>query len=373
MTTLDYATVIMLLLIGCAGQAEGWVSSMGLRRDLAGKDWPRRFAAAEPIADQALQNTAVVFIKPHAVTDETISLVKAHLDAAGATIVREMPIPAEEIEERGLIDTHYGTLAELAMTTHPRDLEPSMLNSEVLEKFELTFGVPWDTAPLCTNADAPSKLGIPDLSGEDLETMWRKGPFVKLAPGTYVARLIGDDVPGLPQGDRPITLNGFYPAMREAFLQPGTRVHVLEVTFPETLSGSSGGSSGWAAFREDVVGATDPAKAAAGSLRAEILGRWEELGLRAQPSMALNGVHASAGPLEGLKERTIWCGLEDLGEDALGAALLACDGVDASALERWMGNPVVTNSDGGESDKIFDLTEGLDTSEVIALAPNLSM
>ena len=63
---------------------------------------------------------------------------------------------------------------------------------------------------------------------------------------------------------------------------------------------------------------------------------------------------------------------EDLGEDALGAALLACDGVDASALERWMGNPVVTNSDGGESDKIFDLTEGLDTSEVIALAPNLS-
>ena len=37
------------------------------------------------------------------------------------------------------------------------------------------------------------------LPRQQSKAMWRKGPFVKLAPGTYVARLIGDEVPGLPQ------------------------------------------------------------------------------------------------------------------------------------------------------------------------------
>jgi hypothetical protein len=67
------------------------------------------------------------------------------------------------------------------------------------------------------------------LPRQQSKAMWRKGPFVKLAPGTYVARLIGDEVPGLPQRDRPITLNGFYPAMREAFIKPGTVRRIFEI------------------------------------------------------------------------------------------------------------------------------------------------
>jgi hypothetical protein len=40
-----------------------------------------------------------------------------------------------------------------------------------------------------------------------------------------VARLVADEVPGLAQRT-PFTLNGFYPAMREQFVEEGAKVRV---------------------------------------------------------------------------------------------------------------------------------------------------
>ncbi len=45
------------------------------------------------------------------------------------------------------------------------------------------------------------------VSGAELEPMWRAGPYLKLAPGTYVAKLEGDSAK-----EPMYTLNGFYPA-----------------------------------------------------------------------------------------------------------------------------------------------------------------
>jgi len=49
------------------------------------------------------------------------------------------------------------------------------------------FGIPWDRAPLMTNGEALKTMaehkGCDSISGKELETMWRKGPFVKLSPG----------------------------------------------------------------------------------------------------------------------------------------------------------------------------------------------
>ena len=56
----------------------------------------------------------------------------------------------------------------------------------------------------------------------------------------------------------------------------------------------------WAAFRGDVVGATNPAKAAPGSLRGKLHAGWRALGLPAAPFGADNGIHASASPIEAL-------------------------------------------------------------------------
>ena len=80
--------------------------------------------------------------------------------------------------------------------------------------------------------------------------------------------------------------------------------------------------------------------------------------------MPNNGVHASAGPLEGLKERVVWCGAE-LAKDALAQQLVAA-GVALPTLEAWLrDNPEVTL--GGETDKLFDLTEEIGAEALVEL------
>ena len=114
-----------------------------------------------------------------------------------------------------------------------------------------------------------------------------------------------------------------------------------------------------------MIGATNPADAAAGSARAELLSRWAELGLPAAPTLGNNGVHASAGPLEGLKERCVWAG-GSLETDALATALTGGANVPRATLRLWLDdNPVV--SLGGATDKIFDLTEEMGSAAVVEL------
>ena len=76
-------------------------------------------------------------------------------------------------------------------------------------------------------------------------------------------------------------------------------------------------------------------------------------------------MHASAGPLEGLKERCVWAG-GSLDADALAAALTGGANVPRATLSAWLDdNPVVTL--GGATDKIYDLTEEMGTEAVVAL------
>jgi hypothetical protein len=82
-------------------------------------------------------NTALVFLKPHAVTPEAISLTKAKLEAADCVVEREFQVDAKDIDQLQLIDAHYGTLAQLAMSTDPKSLT---LTPALKEKFEEVQG-----------------------------------------------------------------------------------------------------------------------------------------------------------------------------------------------------------------------------------------
>ena len=298
------------------------------------------------LASAALVNTALVFVKPHAATDACEKFVVDHLAQAGVRVVRSGVKLADEIESEKLIDQHYGSLARLAMEVQPADMD---LSSKATAAFAETFGVEWSAAlgSMLRNDEAMAKLGV---DGVALEPMWRSGTQCKLAPGTYVSRLAGTAEPTY-------TINGFYPAMRQQFVEAGAEVRYLVCEFEEA-------EVSWARFRREVIGATNPAEAAAGSARAKLLARWQELGLGAEPSYGQNGVHASAGPLEGLKERCVWSGAS-LATDALAAQLVA-GGLPLPTLEEWLrDNPVVTL--GGETDKIFDLTEEASTDAVLEL------
>ena len=65
-------------------------------------------------------NTAFVFIKPHAVTEATKALVKSGLEAKGVKVCSEGLIPAEEIDQKMLIDQHYYAIASKVKTLNPK-------------------------------------------------------------------------------------------------------------------------------------------------------------------------------------------------------------------------------------------------------------
>ncbi len=87
-----------------------------------------------------------------------------------------------------------------------------------------------------------------------------------------------------------------------------------------------------------MIGATDPSVAQEGSLRSVIRQSWQKLGLDFEPNTADNAVHASAGPIEGLKERMTWLGV-NLEDDAFGKSLLD-SGVNAEILRKMLDNEV---------------------------------
>lgn len=220
------------------------------------------------------------------------------------------------------------------------------LSEEKKAQFEAFYGVSWAEAGerMVVNGVAMERLGC---DAAKLEAMWRAGPTLKLAPATYISKLDG--------GEGMYTINGFYPAMRDQFVRPGAEIRLFQCSWDSA-------ALPWAEFRESVVGATDPAEAAEGSLRKLIFDGWEGLGMAAPSRMAANGVHASAGPLEGLKERAVWAGAA-VASDPTGKALLDA-GLPAATLDAWLDNAVATL--GGSTDKVFDLTEAFDTDALLA-------
>ena len=82
-----------------------------------------------------VKNSAFVFVKPHAVTEATKTLVKEGLIAAGLTVLSEGSITAEEIDEKKLIDQHYYAIASKATLLKPSELPVPE------DKFEAFFGI----------------------------------------------------------------------------------------------------------------------------------------------------------------------------------------------------------------------------------------
>merc|ERR1719326_486750 len=132
-------------------------------------------------------NTAFVFIKPHAVTEPTIALVKQTLEEKGMKITSEGVLDGPTIGDKKLIDNHYYAIANKASLTLPKDLNPpEAKQAEFAEK----FGISWPDAlaqdKVFNALDACTKMG---LSGDEMDTQWAKtkkaGQLVKFGGGFY--------------------------------------------------------------------------------------------------------------------------------------------------------------------------------------------
>ena len=298
--------------------------------------------------NRPLQNSAFVFVKPHANTAPTQALVRTKLQAAGLAILAETDVTGEDIDAKKLIDQHYYAIASKATILPAADIPVPA------EKFQAAFHEEWETVVAegraCNAMEACAAFGC---DATELDAAWNKANVVKFGGGFYCGLVKKND-------QAVYVFNAFFMTMREKFVGAGTSIHCYEVAWdPAVLS--------WAAFRGQLLGPTDPADGPAGSIRNTILATWQELGLPAEPNKGDNGVHASASPFEGLAEKTNWLGAS-LADDAFGQALLAA-GLTEATLTAWSVDPRVhlPGDNDGENimGSLFDALEDTNADECL--------
>lgn len=306
-----------------------------------------------------VKNSAFVFIKPHANTEEARKVVKETLQGKGISVTKEGLISGKEIDEKQLIDNHYYAIASKATI-----LKPSALN--VPEKmFAEKFGTAVAGADTWQNALAADKVfNAKDactyfgMSSDELNTEWAKakkgGKLVKFGGGFYCGLI--DTVAGK---DPVFVMNGFFMSMRQSFVAEGASIYYFVVEWEEN-------SLAWEAFRGALLGPTDPKDAPEDSLRGMFYKDWKKYGLASEPNVGENAVHASASPFEALSERMNWVGV-DANTDPFGKAVLSI--LDAKTLTEWARDPQLVY--GVEGSKIkkscFDSLEDTDASYCLAL------
>jgi len=292
-------------------------------------------------------NSAFVFIKPHAVTDKVKDLAKQGLEARGIRILTEGSLTGEVIDERKLIDQHYYSIASKATLLQPHELNVPA------DKFEKQFGLTWADAlaagKVYNAMDGCKKL---EIDADQLNTAWavckKDNKLVKFGRGFYCGLV---EIEGK---ESIYIFNGFFMSMRSKFTAPGTEIYYFVVQWdPATLS--------WSDFRNEVLGPTDPVTAPADSLRGQILGKWEELGLKEIPNVGDNGMHASASPFEALAERCNWLSVP-VAEDPFGRKLMDA-GMTEAAFKAWSVDPQVKIDAESKMGSIFDQLEDQDSEE----------
>jgi len=263
-------------------------------------------------------------------------------------------LSSEEIDSKKLIDQHYYAIASKATILKPKELNVPK------DKFKSFAGMEWDEAlnkGICFNAlDACKEFGC---TSDELYNAWGKakddGKLVKFGGGFYCGKVS-------MKGKELLVFNAFFMSMRSQFTAPGKSIHWYTVEWdPATLS--------WEDFRGKVLGPTDPKDAPKDSLRGEIMHKWKQLGLKSEPNVGDNGVHASASPFEALAERMNWLG-KQCNQDSYCKSLVAA-GISEETIKAWSVDPQVKIEADGKKGSLFDSLEDMNAKPCLEKCQDL--
>ncbi len=183
---------------------------------------------------------------------------------------------ASYLEKYDIIAQHYGVINALSR-------EPlKVFTSEAKNKFRELYGHAPEEVKVLGSLQFLQQY--PSFTPDSLNELWKQSPTSKLSGGNYCALVKAgkEDV---------YLINGFHPKQLIHFTAKGRMI----ITF------ALAGNLDWAVARNQFIGKTNPADAAPGSLRNELLVNKAQYGLN-DVSASQNGFHLSAGPVEGLVE-----------------------------------------------------------------------
>jgi len=299
-------------------------------RKSGGTHWVKPYTP--PISSEV--NQFIFFLKPEATAvqegvnvKKTLELAFKTLAEAGVEFGAIRVVGGDYLEKHNVMVEHYGVISKISKEG------VSAISDAAKENL--------NTNPVFTEFLAS---GAEVLGGHDFLKRFDKfNPFsllvlsdsvgtTRLAGGTYAIKV---KVLGKPF----IVLNPFHAYQVVPYTTAGNAIIVFEGLYKHS----------WAHLRQKLTGVTDPSAAEEGSIRKLFLNNKHELGLK-DVDKGSNGVHVSAGPLEGMVElQRFFTDLDtghklELNATAFGAHLLN-KGLSQDALKKYTTNPDV-NKDG---------------------------
>jgi hypothetical protein len=258
------------------------------------------------------------------------------------TVHRVKIMTGPELDQAGVMQRHYGVINQIS-----RLGRPALTETAEQSLSELLVDMPENAEVLGGHQFLDR---YPEVSPFALAMLFSNATVSRLGPGTYAASVRID-------GATVVILNGFHPRQLSFFTADDTVCAFLHASSP----------TDWEVLRSELIGATDPSKAAARSLRGRLYADPTSFGLTSVNSN-FNGVHMSAGPLEGLGELDRFFGEVHPPTDWSFARTLAAAGASPDAVTDLLENPVIETD--GERGTAFDLTEGLNPEPAAKLLVN---
>ena len=284
-------------------------------------------AMRQDAEDEMLNNSALIFIKPDAHTPAVIDYVKERLAEAGLTILQEKVI----LPTVQMVDDHYFAISSKACVNN------------------LYEQIPFDGEPVKVYGATRACKEFFDGDEKKLAAEWNNAEkVIKVGSGMYCGKL---RAPADHDHDFIYVMNGFYLNMRSALTASNRGIYAMKVEW------SPKHSLTWKQFRGQFIGATDPSKAHFTSIRNYIYKNYQSLGLDNQPTISLNGVHASASPLEAHVELTNWLEQNDDGDE------LATADPWVTACSKHLSHLFYKECQ--KDTNIFDQVEDLDANECL--------
>ena len=303
-----------------------------------------------PLNEDEATNQFCFFLKP-GVTEthpganfqDILELIINKINYFNLRIDEVHVLPSQYLQQNRIMNQHYGILDSLARNA------VVCMSDQMRRQFREAYGVEASDVDLLGGFEFIKRFK--DVSPVALDIIWSNIEHQRLSSGCFCGKVkIGNEVV--------FVINGFTPRQLSTY----TDTHIAIAVFMFT------GKVSWFNIRKYFVGKSDPKEAVSGSIRNELLVNQAPFGIR-NVSIATNGAHLSAGPVEALGELRRFTSdltsgktraLADLQFGRKLARRFTLEEIDTILL-----NPMIEID--GQQRSIFDLTEEMDESMAIEL------
>jgi len=305
----------------------------------------------------------VFFLKPEttnvfhgvnfgAILKESLSLLEKGVNGKPVVIGAIRVLGGPYLDKNNTMTQHYGVIAKISREGK------NAISDDAVQNIKATFGD--DVSRWTPEYFESHVIGghqflsrFPEFNAFSLQALNDNIPTIRMGPGTYAHKI-------KIRGECFIILNPFHPYQVVPYNTPGNAIIVFECISEVP----------WRELRGNITGPTDPTAAPEGSIRNLILKSKDRFGLESV-DRGSNGVHMSAGPLEGMVEvQRFFSDKSALSYDELAfGILLSSKGANINKLS--------TNPDteyAGKRQSVFDITEekdAIESAEILSSFKNL--